>query len=473
MAKKRYEEPKLSLNDYTPPIAPDVETAVLGAMLTAPYVVESCIEDLTTSSFYFPKHQLIFETISELYKENSAINVVEVSERLKKQGKLEEAGNEQKLKELAEQTGAASHIEYYIKILKQYAMQRDLIKVSQEIIRQCQNPMTYMENLADDIDNKLDEIIGDVRKGNAIEVGKLIQTSMNRLTELQANNEMPGIPSGIKYLDRVIQGWQRTTLNVIGGDTSVGKTTFALNAARHAAIDRNIPVAIFSLGLSADRISNRLITTESGLSIEKIQGGKKLEHFEWEQLEYTLKRLRKAPIYIDDTPDLSIFEFQIKARALKRKKGVQLIIVDNIQLMNGPRELKDNRIQETAAIVRALKTTAKKLDVAVIAISQLSRDLPKTNNYLPKPQLYDLRDSGTIGNVADTVIFIHRPETFYHSEYPSDKEKAWFIIAKNSDGQPCEFEMKFKANQLKFVEPDQSLDIQPHKPNFDDANEPF
>ena len=268
----------------------------------------------------------------------------------------------------------------------------------------------------------------------------------------------------------------------------MGKTAFALNIARNAAVDHNMPVAVFSLEMSADQLGKRLITTESGLSGEKIRGGVKLEPFEWEQLEYTLKRLAKAPLYIDDTPGIPIMEFRAKAKRLAKQKNVRLIVVDYLQLMQGPVELRGLREQEVAAISRTLKATAKELNIPIIALSQLSRDVVKRTGGLGKPQLSDLRESGSIEQDADMVIFIHRPEFTGMSEDPADKEKAWIVIAKHRNGEVCDIEMKYKSGQVKFVEPDQSLDIQAQRPyvsaasepvktddgySFEDANQPF
>ena len=252
----------------------------------------------------------------------------------------------------------------------------------------------------------------------------------------------------------------------------MGKTAFALNIARNAAVDHNMPVAVFSLEMSADQLGKRLITTESGLAGDKIRGGVKLEPYEWEQLEVTLKNLAKAPLYIDDTPGIPIMEFRSKAKRLVKQKQVRLIVVDYLQLMQGPTELRGMREQEVAAISRTLKATAKELNIPIIALSQLSRDAVKRTGGTGKPQLSDLRESGSIEQDADMVLFIHRPEFVGLSEDPADKEKAIIIIAKHRNGEVCDIEMKYKAGQVKFVEPDQSLDIQASRTYVSAASEP-
>jgi replicative DNA helicase len=267
-----------------------------------------------------------------------------------------------------------------------------------------------------------------------------------------------GVPSGFPTIDRVTQGWQKSDLIILAARPSVGKTAFALNIARNAAVEASMPVAVFSLEMSADQLGKRLITTESGLSGEKIKGGVKLEQYEWVQLEETLKRLARAPLYIDDTPGIPIMEFRTKAKRLVKQKGVRLIVVDYLQLMQGPAELRGLREQEVAAISRTLKATAKELNVPIIALSQLSRNAVQRTGGTGKPQLSDLRESGSIEQDADMVIFIHRPDFVGMSDNPEDRERAILVIAKHRNGEVCDIEMKYKASQVKFVEPDQSLD---------------
>lgn len=455
-----------------PPQALDVEAAVLGAMLMEPSIIDEIMEKLTPSCFYDPKYRMIFEAMTSLVKEHFAIDLISVSEKLRNQGNLESVGGTGMLVELSQNIGAAAHIVYYIKILKQKTIQRDLITASYKIIKESFDEMAVVDNLIGDAERMIHEAAHPNEKSRTETIDAAINNAMANLQKRQSVRGPAGVPSGYPSIDRVTGGWQNSTLTVIGGDTSVGKTAFALNIARNAAVDHNVPVAYFSLGMVTERITRRLVTTESGLSGEKIRGGMKLEPSDWEQLEYTLKRLSNSPLYIDDTPDLTTSQFASKAMRMAKKNGIRLIIVDCIQQMRGPRELRDNRIQETAAIVRTLKTTATKLGIPIVAISQLSRDIPKNANFLVKPHLYDLRDSGTIENNADMVIFIHRPAFSGMSEDPADREKALFIIAKNSDGETCDIELKYKSRQMKFVEPDWSLDIQLQRPYVSAASEP-
>ncbi len=456
-----------------PPQALDVEEAVLGAMLVEPATIDESMEELSAACFYDPQHRMIFEAMSELVNEHVSIDLVTVSEKLRSKGNLEAVGGPVVLAGLSQNIAAAAHIEYYIKILKQKTIQRDLITASYEILKQSFDESTNVDDLIDNAQTKVFAAIQNNVKRDVQDIGSIINSVLDNLQELQNTTGLSGVPSGYPTIDRVTQGWQKSDLIILAARPSVGKTAFALNIARNAAVDANMPVAVFSLEMSADQLGKRLITTESGLSGEKIKGGAKLEQYEWIQLEDTLKRLVKAPLYIDDTPGIPIMEFRTKAKRLVKQKGVRLIVVDYLQLMQGPVELRGLREQEVAAISRTLKATAKELNIPIIALSQLSRNAVQRTGGTGKPQLSDLRESGSIEQDADMVIFIHRPDFVGMSENPEDREKAYIVIAKHRNGEVCDIEMKYKANQVKFVEPDQSLDVYAQQgPVASAANEP-
>ena len=442
-----------------PPQALDVEEAVLGAMLVEPSTIDEAMEELTPSCFYDEHHRMIFEAMSELVNEHVSIDLVTVSERLRSKGNLEIIGGAVVLADLTRNIGAAAHIEYYIKILKQKTIQRDLITASYEILRQAYDEATNVDDLIDNAQSKVFAAIQNNVKRDVQGIGSIINSVLDNLQELQNVTGPSGVPSGFPSIDRVTQGWQKSDLIILAARPSVGKTAFALNIARNAAVDAQMPVAVFSLEMSADQLGKRLITTESGLSSEKIKGGVKLEQFEWVQLEDTLKRLAKAPLYIDDTPGIPIMEFRTKAKRLVKQMGVRLIVVDYLQLMQGPAELRGLREQEVAAISRTLKATAKELNIPIIALSQLSRNAVQRTGGTGKPQLSDLRESGSIEQDADMVIFIHRPDFVGMSDNPEDREKAIIVIAKHRNGEVCDIEMKYKSSRVKFVEADQSLDM--------------
>ena len=456
---RRGEEPVNleTLMGNKPPQALDVEEAVLGAMLVEPSTIDESMEELTSSCFYDPQHRMIFEAMSALVNEHVSIDLVTVSEKLRQQGNLEVVGGPVALADLSSQIGAAAHIEYYIKILKQKTIQRDLITASYEILNQSYDEGTNVDDLIDIAQSKVFAAIQNNVKRDVQDIGSIINSVLDNLQELQDVTGPSGVPSGFGAIDKITQGWQKSDLIILAARPSVGKTAFALNIARNAAVDANIPVAVFSLEMSAEQLGKRLITTESGLSGEKIKGGVKLLPYEWVQLEDTLKRLAKAPLYIDDTPGIPIMEFRTKAKRLVKQKGVRLIVVDYLQLMQGPAELRGLREQEVAAISRTLKATAKELNIPIIALSQLSRNAVQRTGGMGKPQLSDLRESGSIEQDADMVIFIHRPDFVGMSGDPSEKDKAYICIAKHRNGEVCDIEMRYKPSQVRFVEPDQVL----------------
>ena len=452
-----------------PPQALDVEEAVLGAMLLEPSCVDEALEELTPSSFYDQKHRMIFEAMSSLVTEHTSVDIITVSTKLKEKGNLEDIGGAVVLANLSEKVGSPAHIEFYIKILKQKTIQRDLIKASCEILKDSYDDSVKVDELIDKAQSKVyDAIQSNVRK-EVQDIGHIINTAMSDIQEMQDSTGLNGVPSGFVSIDRITMGWQKSDLIILAARPSVGKTAFSLNLARNAAVDHHMAVAFFSLEMSAIQLAKRLMITESGLSADKIKGGIKLESYEWEQLEYKLKALTKAPLYIDDTPGLQLMEFRTKAKNLVKNKQVRLIIVDYLQLMQGPSELKGMREQEVAAISRTLKATAKELDVPIIALSQLSRQAVQRQGGGGKPQLSDLRESGSIEQDADMVLFIHRPDYIGLSEDPGDKEKTQIIIAKHRNGETCDIDMLFKSDQVKFVEMDDALDVRAQSMTFDSA----
>ncbi len=442
-----------------PPQALDVEEAVLGAMLLEPECVDKALEDLTAPCFYDPKHRMIFEAMTSLVSEHTSVDIITVSNKLRQLSNLEAVGGIVALANLSEKVGSAAHIEYYIKILKQKTIQRDLITASYDILRDSYDDAIKVDDLIDTAQTRIyDAIQSNVRK-EVQDIGSLINTAMDSIQSKQSSSGLSGVPSGFPSLDAVTMGWQPSDLIILAARPSVGKTAFSLNIARNAAVDHHMPVAFFSLEMAAIQLANRLITSESGLHPDKIKGGVKLEAYEWQQLEHKLRSLSKAPLYIDDTPSLPLMEFRTKAKSLVKNKGVRLIVIDYLQLMQGPSELKGLREQEVAAISRTLKATAKELNVPIIALSQLSRNAVQRQGSGGKPQLSDLRESGSIEQDADMVIFIHRPDYIGLSENEGDKEKTQIIIAKHRNGETRDIDMRYKGGQLRFVEEDDSLDI--------------
>ncbi len=457
-----------------PPQALDVEEAVLGAMLIEPSCVDQAMEELTASCFYDQKHRMIFEAMSALVLDHTSIDIITVSNKLKSNGNLEIVGGAVALAGLSEKVGSAAHMEYYIKILKQKTIQRDLITASYDILRDAYDESVAVDDLIDKAQTKVyDAIQSNVRK-EVQDIKSIINEAMADIQEQQTSEGLSGVPSGFVSIDRITNGWQRSDLIILAARPSVGKTAFALNLARNAAVDHHMPVAVFSLDMPAKQLVKRLMTSESGLSADKIKGNRKLEPHEWEQLEFKIRNLSKAPFYIDDTPGMQIMEFRTKAKNLVKNKGVRLIVVDYLQLMQGPVELKGMREQEVAAISRTLKATAKELNIPIIALSQLSRLAVTRAGSAGKPLLSDLRESGSIEQDADMVIFIHRPDYVGLSDNPEDREKTQIIIAKHRNGETRDIDMVFKSEQIRFMEMDEALDRLAARPvqsamNNDDA----
>ena len=458
-------EPKTRTN-YTelemgnkPPQALDVEKAVLGAMLLEQSCVDQAAEELTPQCFYDPRHRMIFEAMLKLLSEHSPIDIVTVSAKLKALGNLDAVGGPIVLTELSEDIGSAAHVEYYLKILKQKSIQRDLIVSSNQTIKEAYDESVDVDKLIDNAQSRMYAAIDKNAKNNVREIGAVINEAMNSIQKLQNTSGLSGVASGFVSIDRITMGWQPSDLIILAARPSVGKTAFALNLARNAAVDHHMPVAFFSLEMSALQLAKRLMTSETGLSADKIKGGIKLEDYEWQQMEFKLKALSEAALYIDDTPSIPITEFRTKVKALVNNKKVRLVIVDYLQLMQGPSDLKGMREQEVAAISRSLKATAKELNVPIIALSQLSRQAVQRTGGTGKPQLSDLRESGSIEQDADMVIFIHRPDYIGMSEDPAEREKTQIIIAKHRNGETSEINMVFKSEQVKFIEPEQALDV--------------
>ena len=317
-----------------------------------------------------------------------------------------------------------------------------------------------VDDLIDEAQSRIYDVIQSNLKRDVQDVGSVINDAMKEIEKNQTTTGLSGVPSGFPSLDRITRGWQNSDLIILAARPSVGKTAFALNLARNAAVDHHIPVAIFSLEMSALQLVMRLMTTESGFASDKLKGGTRIEPYEWPELEQRIASLAKAPLYIDDTPSIPLMEFRAKVKRLVKSKDVRLVIVDYLQLMQGPAELRGLREQEVAAISRTLKATAKELNIPIIALSQLSRNAVQRTGGTGKPQLSDLRESGSIEQDADMVIFIHRPDFVGLGESPAGKETTQIVIAKHRNGEVCDLDMLFKADQVRFVEPGDSLTAQ-------------
>ncbi|MFA5443743.1 MAG: replicative DNA helicase [Bacteroidales bacterium] len=446
-----------------PPQAIDIEEAVLGALLLEPNASLDIVGAVKPEYFYKENHRKIFAAISALVSSHNPVDMYTVAEELKKNEQLDEIGGPYYLSQLTMRVAAASHLEYHSKVLTQKFIQRELINTSYGILRDAFDDTIPADELLDTSQQKLFELGEMNLRRDTRPVRSILGDVLDELSDVQTRDDgLSGIPSGFTSLDRMTLGWQKADLVVIAARPSMGKTAFVLTMARNMAVSHNIPVAFFSLEMPDSQLVKRLLVSETGLSSEKIRGGKKLKSFEWEQLNQRIINLTKAPLYIDDTPSLSIFEFRAKARRLVSGMGVKMLIIDYMQLMSGPPELRGMREQEVAAISRSLKAIAKELNVPVIALSQMNRS-SETRGGARRPQLSDLRESGAIEQDADIVIFLYRPEYYGLKEDESGRSLegiAEVILAKHRNGAVGEFQMQFRNSEIRF------LDINEGGPDF-------
>jgi len=441
-----------------PPQAVDLEEAVLGAMMIDKRGVDEVIDMLTPEAFYKEAHQHIFEAIWQLFNESLPIDLLTVSAQLKKNGQLDVAGGDIYLIQLTQKVTSSAHIEYHARILLQKHIQRSLIRISAEIIEESYDESTDVFDLLDKAESRLYEVTQGNLKRSSETAQSLVSQAKKRIEEIAKREGLSGIATGFEKLDEVTSGWQPSDLIIIAARPGMGKTAFVLSMARNMAIDFKQPVAIFSLEMSSVQLITRLISSETGLSSEKLRTGK-LEKHEWEQLSTKVRDLEQAPLYIDDTPSLSIFDLRAKARRLSSQHGIKLIIVDYLQLMTaGGSGGKGggNREQEISTISRNLKALAKELNIPVIALSQLSRAVETRGTGTSKrPLLSDLRESGAIEQDADIVSFIYRPE-YYKIDNWDDEEaaptqgQAEFIVAKHRNGGLANIRLKFIGHLGKF-----------------------
>ena len=435
-----------------PPQAVDVEEAVLGAMMIEPNCVPDVLESLTAGCFYKEAHRKIFSAISALSKDHEPVDIYTVAEALKRTGDLEETGGPYYLSLLSSKVGAAAHVDYHVKILLQKYIQRELITISAEVQRDSFDDSIPVDDLLNNAQQKLFDLAERNMKRETLPVQDVLKDT---IAEIESNQDrtdgLSGVPSGFTGIDKVTLGWQESDLVIIAARPSMGKTAFVLTMARNMAVDHHIPVAFFSLEMSSKQLVKRLLVSETGLSSEKIRGGKRLLDYELVQLHERIKDLAAAPLFIDDTPSISVYELRSKVRRLVRNAGVKLIIIDYLQLMTGPPELRGMREQEVSNISRSLKAIAKEMSIPVIALSQLSRDVEKRGGN-KIPQLSDLRESGAIEQDADIVMFIHRPDYYGTEEEGAVPGQAQIIIAKHRNGSTDVVPMIFRKNEARFVD---------------------
>ncbi len=437
-----------------PPQALDLEEAILGALMLEKNALTAVVEFLRPDHFYSEQHKEIYTAIIDLFKASEPVDMRTVVAQLRKSAKLELVGGAYYIAELTSKVSSAANIEYHARIIIEMAIKRDLIQIASQIHSDAYEDTTDVFELLDKTEQNIFKISDSNLRKNYDSMKALMFQATKEIQEKRNHKDgLTGIPSGFSRLDRVTSGWQKSELTIIAARPGMGKTAFVVSALRNAAVDFNFPVAIFSLEMASLQLVNRLISAEAELDSEKIKKGN-LADFEWQQMVHKTNRLSSAPIFIDDTPALSILELRAKCRRLKAEHNIQLVVIDYLQLMKG--EASGNREQEIASISRALKGIAKELNVPVIALSQLSRGV-ETRGGDKRPQLSDLRESGSIEQDADIVMFLYRPEYYkitVDEEGMPTQGMAEVIIAKHRNGSLENVKLKFIGKYTKFADYD-------------------
>ncbi len=440
-----------------PPQAIELEEAVLGALMLDNEALSDTIDILKPEYFYRMEHQKIFDAIIVLFNESKPVDILTVIEQLKKMGALENIGGSFYITELTNSVSSSANTEYHARIIVEKFIQRSLIQISSNIIKDSFDETIDVFDLLSKAEQNLFSVTeGSLRKSYD-KMSVLITNAIQSIEELKNKKDgLSGVPSGFSKLDRVTSGWQKSDLIIIAGRPGMGKTALALTMARNIAINHKSPIGIFSLEMSSDQLVNRLISSESEIPSGKLRKGN-LEEYEFVQLHEKIRDLAEAPIYIDDTPGLSVFELRAKARRLVKNHGVHIIIVDYLQLMTAGGNKSGNREQEISTISRSLKGIAKELKIPVIALSQVNRGVESRTSTSKRPILADLRESGAIEQDADIVTFIYRPEYYkiYEWENSDDSRgQAEIIIAKHRNGSLENIRLKFISNLAKFSDID-------------------
>jgi replicative DNA helicase len=436
-----------------PPQSSELEEVVLGALMIEKNAIIDVIDVLKPEAFYSDTHQKIYRAIVKLSENLKPIDILTVTEQLRQMEELDNVGGPYYITQLTSRVSSAAHVLFHSRIIAQKFIQRELIRVSSEIQSKAFDPSQDVDDLLDFSERELFNIAsGNIKKDTA-KIDSIITQAVKQMEEAGKREDgLSGVPCGFTELDRITSGWQNSDMIVIAARPSMGKTAFVLSMMRNIAVDHNQAVALFSLEMSSVQLVNRLLISETGLSSEKIKTGK-ISGDEWNQFYKKVTGLSNAPILIDDTPAISIFELRAKCRRLKAQHDIKLIVIDYLQLMSGSGD-SQSREQEVSMISRGLKAVAKELNVPIIALSQLNRSVELRGGD-KRPQISDLRESGAIEQDADIVIFIHRPERFgitEDEEGNSTKGLAEIIIAKHRNGEVCDVKLRFIAEQARFAD---------------------
>ena len=436
-----------------PPQAVDLEEAVLGALMLEKSPLNDVIDIIHRPDiFYKDAHKKIYEAIQELFSASESIDILTVTQKLRANGEIDNVGGPYYISQLTNRVASAAHAEAHARILVQKFILREMIRISGKVIQNAYDETTDVFNLLDEAESELFAVAeGNIRKDYESMASLLFKAQNEIENAMLKEDGVNGIATGFTDLDKITSGWQKSDMIVVAARPGMGKTAFVLSMARNVAVDYQHPVAVFSLEMSSIQLVNRLISGEAEIPAEDIRRGN-FSKKEFEQFFERTKQLSEAPIYIDDTPALSIFELRAKCRRLKQQHNIQLIIIDYLQLMSSGGK-GGNREQEISNISRSIKEIAKELDVPIIALSQLSRSV-ETRGGDKRPMLSDLRDSGAIEQDADIVSFIYRPEYYQLTEWPDGTpctSQAEIIVAKHRNGSLKDIRLKFLGKYAKFT----------------------
>jgi replicative DNA helicase len=428
-----------------PPHTLEAEIAVLGSMLIGEDAISKAIECLEESCFYKEPHRKIFSAVVNLYNTNRAVDLVTLIEELKKSGGLNEVGGPSYITGLANSVPTSANVLYYAKIVKEKAVLRHLITTATQIVQESFEPDSDVDELVDRAERLIFEVASRKVDSNIVHIKDLIKNNISKIDLLyQKKEKITGIPTGFFEFDAITSGLQDSDLIVIAGRPSMGKSALAACIAEHAGIAAKIPLVFFSLEMSKEQLVHRMLCSHAKVNAQRVRSGF-LSQSDWPRLTNAAGKLSEAPIFIDDTPALSLLELRAKARRFKSQHGIRLIIVDYLQLMRGPQK-SENRQQEISEISRSLKALARELSVPLIAISQLSRAVEQRSDH--KPQLSDLRESGAIEQDADLVALLLREE--YYNETEENRGLAEVNVAKQRNGPVGTVRLAFISEFARF-----------------------
>ena len=474
--KKKESQTFLEAHGRIPPQAVEIEEAILGSMLIEEQAASMALEILQVEDFYKPAHRHIFEVISKLFERNNPLDLLTVESELRDQDLLETIGGSGYLSDLTRAVSSAANIEYHCQIVAEKALKRNLILGCSEIIQEAYDSGTDSFEVLDQAEQRIYDITNAKAMGGSRSLGEILKHTLSYLEDIRGKKMgITGVPTGLD-VDNLTAGWQRGDLVIIAARPSMGKTAFTLTVARNAALnpdpEKKSPVALFSLEMSDQALVQRLLTMEARVDAQKARTGK-LEDAEFKNLIEAVGRLHTAPIFIDDTPSISIMEMRSKCRRLKNEHDIGLVVVDYLQLMTGQQNDRQNREQEIAGISRGLKALAKELDVPVIGLSQLSRAVEQRGGD-KRPQLSDLRESGSIEQDADVVCFLYRPEYYQittDEQGNSTEGVAELIVGKQRNGPVGTVSLHFVKNYARFENLAKSYADAPYL-NEDDQDSP-